>query len=138
MAPRSQDERENASVKPGEPVTVLTVDDQDYFRAVMRELVRATAGFRLVGEVASGEDALEAVEALSPALVIIDNRMAGMGGLEATRRMCERHPELVVVVTSIEDPNPAVMEAYRAAFVRKQDLSPRLLHEVWRHREARG
>jgi DNA-binding NarL/FixJ family response regulator len=138
MAPTSQDDRENTSVTPGDPVPVLTVDDQDYFRDVMRELVQATTGFRLVGEAASGEDALEAVEALSPALVIIDRRMPGMGGLEATRQMCERHPELVVVITSIEDPNPALTEACRAAFVRKQDLSPQLLREVWRQREARG
>ena len=78
------------------------------------------------------------METLSPALVIMDSRMPGMGGLEATRRMTDRHPELVVVITSIEDPNPAVMEACRAAFIRKQDLSPRLLREVWRQWEARG
>jgi len=133
-----QDDRGNERFLPGARVTVLTVDDQDCFRRVMREVVQATEGFQVVGEAASGEDALQAVEALSPVLVIMDKRMPGMGGVEACRLLTERHPELIVVITSIEDPDRAVTEACRAAaFVRKQDLSPRLLRELSRQHGAR-
>ena len=67
-------------------VTMLVVDDQEPFRDAMRELVAATAGFELVGEAASGEDALAAIGNLSPELVLMDVRMPGIGGIEATRQ----------------------------------------------------
>lgn len=127
-----QDDHDIQSPLAGARVTVFTVDDQEYFRSVLRDVVQATDGFALVGEAASGEDALEAVEVLSPALVIIDKRMPGIGGVEACRRLTERHPELVAVMTSIEDPDQVVAHASgAAAFVRKQDISPRLLRELW-------
>ena len=117
---------------------MLTVDDQDSFRRVMRDVLEATDGFQIVGEARSGEDALDAVEELSPALVIMDKRMPGIGGVEACRLLTERHPDVIVVITSIEDPDPAVVEASgAAAFVRKQDLTPRLLRELWQQRGAR-
>jgi DNA-binding NarL/FixJ family response regulator len=66
-------------------------------------------------------------------LVIIDRRMPGMGGVEACGLLTDRHPELMMVITSIEDPDRAVKQTCRAAaVVRKEDLSPRLLREVCR------
>lgn len=114
-------------------VAILTVDDQASFRSALRDVVDAAPGFRLVGEAASGEAGLEAVAALSPSLVIMDKRMPSMDGIEACRLLVERHPEVVVVITSVEDPNPAVLESCgAAAVVRKQDLSPRRLAALWR------
>ncbi len=120
-----------------EPVTVLAVDDQESFRSVLRELLDATGGFELVGEAASGEAALEAVERLSPSLVIMDKRMPGIGGIEACRLLADRHPELVVVITSVEEPDRGTAQYARAAaFLRKQELSPRRLAELWREHRA--
>jgi DNA-binding NarL/FixJ family response regulator len=120
-----------------DPVPVLTVEDQASFRAVLKEVVDAADGFQLVGEVASGEAALEAVAALSPSLVIVDKRMPGMGGIEACRLLTQRHPELVVVIMSVEDSDHRVTESCRAAaFVRKQELSPRRLADLWREHRA--
>lgn len=114
-------------------VRVLTVDDQDYFRGVMGEVIAATEGFTLIGAVASGEEALEAAESRAPSLVVIDKRMAGMDGIEACRRLTERHPRLAVILVSIEDPDPAVAASCGAAgYLRKEDLSPRALRELWR------
>ena len=118
-----------------DPVTVLAVDDHDSFRAALRDLVDATDGFALVGEVASGEAALEAVDELSPDMVIMDKRMSGIGGIEACRLITERHPEVAVVIISVEDPPDAQLPQPCAAvaFVRKEDLSTRMLREFWRH-----
>lgn len=113
------------------PIRVLTVDDHDYFRSVMREVVQATAGFEFVGEAASGEAALLAVEELSPALVIMDKRMPGMGGIAACRLLAERHSEILLVITSVEEPRPMTFASRAAVFIRKQELSPRLLRQVW-------
>jgi DNA-binding NarL/FixJ family response regulator len=116
-----------------DPVSVLIVDDQDSFRGALRELVAATEGFTLVGEASSGEAALDALGELSPQLVIMDKRMPGIGGIEATRALTARHPGIVVLLISVEDPESALMESCgAAAFVPKRQLSPRLLREIWR------
>lgn len=118
-------------------VPMLVVDDQEPFREIMRDLVAATPGFELVGEAASGEAALVAIGELSPELVIMDVRMPGMGGIEATRRLTYEHSDLCVILISVE-PLENLPESARecgaAAFARKQDLSPRLIRELWSQR----
>lgn len=115
-------------------IAVLVVDDHEPFRSALCELIAATKGFELVGEAASGEAALSAVEELSPHLVIMDKRMPGMGGIEACRLITGRHPEIVVVVISVEDDlDPQILRSCGAAdFVRKAPLSPAVLRDVWR------
>ena len=118
-------------------VRVLVVDDQDTYRRAMIEVVAAADGFALAGEAESGDAALAATDELSPALVLMDKRMPGMNGHEATRRLIERHPGLVVVVVSVEDPSPeSARSAGAAAAVHKRDLSPELLQEVWEEHGA--
>lgn len=122
----------------GRPVRVLIVDDQESFRAALRDLVAATPRLTLVAEAGSGEAALDVVEEAAPDLVIMDKRMPGMGGIEATRLITGRHPGLVVLLVSIEAPDESLMDSCGAsAFLRKQQLSPRVLAEIWNtHRGA--
>lgn len=112
---------------------VLVVDDADPFRALLRDLVEATPGMRCAGEAASGEAALEALEALAPDMVIMDKRMPGIGGIEAARRMRATRPEVVVVLISVEAPQADALEASgAAAFLPKRQLAPSVLAELWR------
>jgi two-component system, NarL family, invasion response regulator UvrY len=118
----------------GTEVTVVTVDDQPHFRGAARDVIAATPGFESVGEATSGEEALGIVAELEPELVLLDVRMPGMDGVQTAKRIKERHPNVVVVLISIEDPAnvPAgVRECGAAAFVRKQDFRPRLLRSLW-------
>jgi len=111
---------------------VLVVDDHDLFREALRDLVDAMPEFVLVGEAESGEAALDAVEALSPRMLIMDKRMPGMGGVEATRLLTARHPDLVVLLVSLEVPEPELMRSCgAAAFLHKQQLTPAALRGVW-------
>jgi DNA-binding NarL/FixJ family response regulator len=113
-------------------VTVLLVDDQGPVRAAMREVIEATDGFTLVGEAASGVAALQAAEQLLPAMVIIDKRMPGMEGPEATRLLTARHPQVVVLLVSADEPDAEVIRlSGAAAYARKQEFSRRLLRDVW-------
>ena len=113
-------------------VPVLVVDDQAVFRRVASELVHAARGMTLVGEAASGEEAIAAVEALSPRLVLMDKRMPGIGGIEAAREIRARHPDVVVVMVSVEQASAEVLEASgAAAFMPKRELSARTLAELW-------
>jgi two-component system invasion response regulator UvrY len=122
-------------------VMTLVADDGESFREALRQLVAATPGFILVGEVSSGEDAIVAVDRLSPHFVLLDVRMPGIGGVEAARRIARWHPEIVVVLISVhgreELPPELVAGADAAAFVNKQSLRPRLLRELWeQHRDG--
>ena len=116
------------------PVSVLTVDDQEVFRAAAREVIDATPGFEALGEAASGEDALALLERLDFQLVLVDLRMPGMGGVEAARRIKEMRPGAVVVLVSLEEPQdvPATaLESGAVAFVRKQEFAPTMLRGLW-------
>ena len=114
-------------------VRVLTVDDQAVFRRVARDVIDATPGFEPIGEAGSGHEGLQAVETLGPDLVLLDVRMPGMSGIEVARRLAALHPEVVVVLISIEEridmPSAAQLEA--VPLVRKQELGPRLLKRLW-------
>jgi DNA-binding NarL/FixJ family response regulator len=114
-------------------VRVLTVDDQELFRRVAEDVIAATTGFEAVGEAASGEEALAAVERLAPQLVLCDVRMPGLDGIEVARRLAATHPETVVVLISIGEraDMPAVAQL-RVPLVRKQDFGPVLLRRLWR------
>ena len=115
-------------------VGVLAVDDQPVFLAVAREVVDSTPGFRWVGGAGSGEAALDAVEQFDPALVLLDVQMPGIDGIETAKRISASHPEVVVVLVSVDKSVacPPVVEASGAAtLVRKQDLGPAMLQDLW-------
>ena len=114
-------------------VTVVTVDDQEVFLSVARDVVEATPGFTTIAQATSGEDALRVVDEHKPELVLIDVRMPGMGGIETSRRIKQAHPDVVVVLVSIEEPSnlPAPGVSGAVALVRKQDLGSRMLQGLW-------
>jgi DNA-binding NarL/FixJ family response regulator len=116
-------------------VRVLTVDDQEVFRRVAGDVIGATPGFEAVGEAASGEEALAAVDRLTPQLVLCDVRMPGLDGIEVARTLAATHPRTVVVLVSIEERGdlPAMGELGDAVpLVRKQDFGPGALRRLWR------
>jgi DNA-binding NarL/FixJ family response regulator len=115
-------------------VRVLVVDDQAPFRVAARAVVRATAGFEVVGEAKSGEEAVEQVVEVSPNLVLMDINMDGIGGIEATRRITEQQPEVRVVLLSTYDAEDLPDDARRcgaAAYVHKEEFGPDVLERVW-------
>ena len=114
-------------------VGVLTVDDQAIFRSVARDVIEATPGFEPLGEAASGPEAVALAAELRPDLVLLDVRMPDVGGIEVARRLSTMHPEVVVVLISIEEridvPSAALLDSI--PLVRKQDFGPRLLRKLW-------
>ena len=114
--------------------SVLVVDDQAVFRQVARQVIEATPAFELLGEVASGRDALAAADELQPDLVLVDVRMPGMDGIETAAALTAAHPDVVVVLISVEEqPNiPRGAGTCGAAeLVRKRDFGPALLRRLW-------
>lgn len=116
---------------------VMVVDDQKVFRDVMRAVVEATPGLRLVGEAGSGEEALRAADVLAPELVIVDVRMPGMDGLTLTRILLERTPTPIVLLVSAQPPPtqlPAGIAGAPVAFAAKERLCSTVLLELWNRR----
>lgn len=88
----------------GEPVRVLIVDDHPVVRAGLRATLEHDASVRLVGDVASGEGAVDAARAEEPDVVLMDlNLGGGIDGAEATRRLgALPHPPRVLILTAYE------------------------------------
>ena len=95
-------------------ITVLVVDDHALFRAGMLAVLGQLPDISIVGEAATGEEAITAVAEHQPDVVLMDLRMPGIGGLAATARISEKHPDVkVVVLTMSEDPD-SIFAALRA------------------------
>jgi DNA-binding NarL/FixJ family response regulator len=115
-------------------VGILVVDDQLVFRQVAREVIDATPEFEMLGEAGSGPHAIAATDELCPDLILLDVRMPGLDGIETAARLTAAHPEVVVVLISIDEPQylpDEVASSGAAELVRKQDFGPALLRRVW-------
>jgi DNA-binding NarL/FixJ family response regulator len=96
-------------------IRLLITDDQALVRGGLRMLLEAQPDFEVVGEASDGVEALDRARQLSPDLVLMDIRMPGLDGLEATRRLLACAPPVpkVVVLTTF-DSDEYVYEAIRA------------------------
>jgi DNA-binding NarL/FixJ family response regulator len=85
-------------------IGVLIVDDDDLMRAGLRAVLSSDDTLRVVGEAADGREAVDSARALRPDVVLMDVRMPGMDGIEATRQLLAQAPgRRVVILTTFED-----------------------------------
>jgi len=91
---------------------ILIVDDHALLREGIASLL-TSQGFSVVGMAGSGEEALEALETLQPNVVLMDIGLPGMSGMQATKLILERHPEVSVVALSGQTERRYVVDCWR-------------------------
>jgi two-component system, NarL family, invasion response regulator UvrY len=95
-------------------IRILLVDDHVVVRAGYRRFLEQESDCQVIGEAGSGEEAYQLLQTLEPDVVILDLSMPGQGGLSVLRRMKLRWPLLPVLVFSMHDNLPFVVQALRA------------------------
>ncbi|MEA4908701.1 MAG: response regulator transcription factor [Anaerolineaceae bacterium] len=95
-------------------IRILIVDDQRLMRDGLRTLFELEDGLEVVGEAEDGATALQKYASLLPDVVLMDVRMPGMDGVEATRRLLGRWPEAKVMILTTFDDDAYVFEGLRA------------------------
>src|SRR5258705_200877 len=95
-------------------IRVVLADDHALVRAGIRSLLNAMHDVEVVGEAASGEEALEIASREQPDVVLMDIAMKGITGLEAAARMRDQHPGVRVIILSMHSGEEYVLQALRA------------------------
>ncbi|WJH37502.1 response regulator transcription factor [Paenibacillus sp. CC-CFT747] len=111
----------------------MIAEDHPLFRSGVRNLLRTTDDLEVIGEAASGEESLALVEQLQPDLVLMDIRMPGMNGIEATRLIKEKHPATEVLILTMFRDDQSVFTAMRVGakgYILKDSDEEELLQSI--------
>ena len=114
-------------------IRVVVVDDHALHRDGTRQILEAHPDLQVVGDADSGEVALALVNQLRPDVVLMDIRLPGINGIEATRRLTRDHPEVRVIMVSAYDEDEYVrgaLEAGAAGYLRKTAPGRELVQTV--------
>jgi two-component system invasion response regulator UvrY len=103
-------------------IRVLVVDDHDLVRTGISRMLADIDGLQVIGQADSGEEAIRKSRELKPDVVLMDIKMPGIGGLEATRKLLRSYPDIKVIAVTIceEDPFPTrLLQAGAAGYLTK-------------------
>jgi len=101
---------------------VLVVDDHDLVRTGISRMLADVDGLQVIGQANSGEMAIRKARELKPDVVLMDVKMPGIGGLEATRKLLRSYPDIKVIAVTVceEDPFPTrLLQAGAAGYLTK-------------------
>ncbi len=97
-----------------ESVRVIIADDQEITRSGLRTMLSSSHGLEVVAEATDGAECVALAEELQPDVVLMDLRMPGMNGIEATRRLHRSQPHIGILVVTVFADDTSVFPAIRA------------------------
>lgn len=95
-------------------INVLIADDNDRFRSGLRALIASAPDLTLAGEATTGDEAVRLAEELQPDVILMDIRMPGQNGIEATRQITQTSPHIGVLMLTMLEEDDSVFAAMRA------------------------
>jgi DNA-binding NarL/FixJ family response regulator len=114
-------------------INVVVVDDHPLLRFGIVNLLENEADFKVVGQASDGEEAIRVVDETSPDVVVMDIEMPRMDGIDATRQIKARHPEVSVIALTIHDSEEyvaAILEAGAAGYLLKTTYGKELVQAI--------
>jgi DNA-binding NarL/FixJ family response regulator len=93
---------------------ILIVEDHPMFRDGLFKMLETVEGFEVVGEAASGEEAVELAEQLKPNIILMDINLPKMSGIEAAKRIVQTMPDIGILILTMYDDDSSVFSAMRA------------------------
>jgi len=114
-------------------IRLLIVDNHTLFRQGLVSLLQSEPGYDVIGEASSGEEALQLVPRLGPDVILMDVKMPGIGGVEATRRLMEADPGeriLMLTVSEEEENLVAAIQAGARGYLLKNADAAELLEAI--------
>ncbi|HRQ39118.1 MAG TPA: response regulator transcription factor [Chloroflexota bacterium] len=97
-----------------DPIHILVADDHALFRDGLKALFGSLSDMKVIGEAATGAEAIALAEQLQPDVVLMDIQMPGLNGIEATRRIVQTSPHIGVIVVTMFEDDDSVFAAMRA------------------------
>jgi DNA-binding NarL/FixJ family response regulator len=95
-------------------IRILIADDHPLFRDGLRALLESVPDMQILGEAATGDEALTQAHALQPDVILMDLKMPGLNGIEATRRILRTSPHIRILVITMFEDDDSVFAAIRA------------------------
>jgi len=115
------------------PIRILLADDHSIVREGLRALLERQQEFEVVGDAADGRQAVEMAETARPDVVVMDLAMPGLNGIEATRRITARSPQVSVVILSMHSDESYILRSLKAgarSYLLKDSLQVDLVDAV--------
>ncbi len=111
----------------------MLADDHPLIRRAVRDVLEEVEDFKIVAEASDGEEAVKLAMELNPDVVLMDISMPGLNGLEATREILSKSPQIKVLVLTVHTETEhilGILEAGAAGYLTKKVFGPEIIHAI--------